>query len=134
VQDSDGSEEVNGVYRRKGIWYCRAHIDREQCEQCGVDYRLVNELYRENVGEEVDATIRKEQERLEDLELQRNLVPPHPEPAIEEAAHPRTHVHHDPADTEDFQSIAKDLEEELDRAREKEKADFLNCFASVQIS
>lgn len=136
MQDGDGGEKVNGVYRLKGIWYCKTHVDREQCEECGVDYRLLNQVHRERAEEEaqVDDTTRKEQQRLEELELQRT-VPPHPDPAIEEDATPtQVHTHHDSADAEDFQSIAKDLKEELDRAREKEEADFLKCFASFQIS
>ena len=133
VQDPDEGKVVDGVYIVKGIWYCKAHVEREQCEECGVDYRLLNQVHRERTEEaQVDDSIRKEQQRLEEIELQR-VVPPLSDPAIEEAPAP-VPTGQDSDDAEDFQSIAKDLNEELARAREKDEADFLRCFASFQIS
>lgn len=133
AKDPDEGKVVDGVYIVKGIWYCKAHVEREQCEECGVDYRLLNQVHRERTEEaQVDDSIRKEQQRLEEIELQR-VVPPLADPAIEEAPAP-VPTGQDSDDAEDFQSIAKDLNEELARAREKDEADFLRCFASFQIS
>lgn len=133
MQSFDVGEEVNGVYRHKGIWYCKTHTDREKCEQCGVDYSLLNQVHRywAEEADQVDDTIRKEQERLEVLELQRIVA----DTAGDEPAQ-STHVHtqHDDVGEEDFHSIAKDLKEELDRAREKDEAEFLKSFASFQIA
>lgn len=123
------------MYYRKGISYCKNHINLEHCEECGVDYRLLNKLHREN-AEEVDETLRKEQERLEELEKLKHNKPVSPEIIKTEMGEepPLPIQVPDSEEEEDFRCIAKDLKEELDRAREKEEADFLNSFASFQIS
>ena len=133
MQDPDEGKVVDGVYIGKGIWYCMTHVEREQCEECGVDYRLLNQVHRERTEEaQVDDAIQKEQHRLEELELQR-IAPPHGDPVIQETS-TLVPTLQNSNDAEDFQSIAKDLNEELARAREKDEADFLKCFASFQIS
>lgn len=118
---------VNGAYSRKGIWYCQVHTRREQCEQCGVDYRLLNQVHRSRTEEaKIDEIIRKEQQRLEVLERQ-HINRPHADPRIQEVP---THVYiHQ--DVEDFESIAKDLNEELARARETEKVSSLKCYSPL---
>jgi len=127
AQDPDEGREVNGVYSRKGIWYCRVHIEREQCRQCGVDYRLLNQVHRSRTEEaKIDDIIRKEQQRLEELERQRIVSLPR----MQEG--PTVVYFH--SDAEDFQSIAKDLNEELARAREKDKVNSLKCYASFPSS
>ncbi|KAG0621116.1 hypothetical protein M758_4G270400 [Ceratodon purpureus] len=132
-KDPNEGEVVDGVYIVKGIWYCKTHVELEQCDKCGVDYRLLNQVHRERTEvDQVDDSILKEQQRLEELELQR-IVPPQSDPAIQETP-TLVSTHQDSDDAEDFQSIAKDMNAELARAREKDEADFLKCFASFQIS
>ena len=60
---------------------------------------------------------------MEEIELRR-VVPPLFDPAIEETL-ALVSTGQDSNNAEDFQSIVKDLNEELARAREKDEADFL---------
>lgn len=127
-KDPDEGKEVDGVHIREGIWYCKTHTDQEECKQCGVDYRLLNQVHRERIEEEkVDVTLRSEQQRLEVLENEKTTLS-RPDPGTQEV------TTEDNEDAEDFQTISKDLNEELARAREKEEAEFLKLFSTFQIS
>ncbi|XP_024369429.1 uncharacterized protein [Physcomitrium patens] len=128
-KDPDEGREVNGVYICKGIWYCKMHIEQEQCRQCGVDYRLLNQVHRSRTEEaQMDDILRKEQQRLEELEHRRVLLS-RPDSVIQGGL-TDVHIHQD---AEDFQSIGRDLNEELARAREKDKAISLRFSPLFQI-
>lgn len=128
TQDPDEGKEVDGVHIREGIRYCKTHFDQEECKQCGVDYRLLNQVHRERIEEEkVDVTLRSEQQRLEVLENEKTTLS-RPDPGTQEL------TTEDNEDAEDFQTISKDLNEDLARAREKEEAEFLKLFSTFQIS
>ncbi|KAG0631692.1 hypothetical protein M758_1G272600 [Ceratodon purpureus] len=130
-KDPDEGRVVNGVYRCKGIWYCQVHTDQEQCGQCGVDYRLLNQVHRSRTEEaKVDDIVRKEQQRLEELERQ-HTSRGHADSRIQEGPR-QLYINQD---AEDFESIAKELNEELARARETDKVSSLKCFSPLfQIS
>ena len=71
--------------------------------------------------------LRKEQQRLLESESKSSDSDKNIQQVTEE-------TRNDDQDLEDFDSVAKELKEELAHAREMEEANFLKCFASFQIS
>jgi predicted RNase H-like nuclease (RuvC/YqgF family) len=90
---------------------------------------LLNQARRSAIGGvKVDVKVlRKEQQRLLESESKSSNADENVQQVTEE-------TDNDDQDLEDFDSVAKELKEELARAREMEEIDFLKCFASFQIS